>query len=609
MHLNVWKQYKCDGIVQMPGIDWIQEPMYKSVDKGKMWDIPDLKYLCMRKLSFFNNAFAGNKYGRNIVHSIGNLNCRKIVGSVKKFDYPTRNLSSAASSMMSNILLRSTDRMATYMDVKKYYGTQRWTAAQAFKNFSPPLNSSSGLRAGPNRSFKKGGETVNIGVTGRKLEQLDYLTRRLDDIITRIQKGELVKIETQAGNVVPKHETFKKYMATPEQQESIKYKMRFYWIGTFMHYALASMVQGYRQKIERGKMIKVGLRWWHGGAQSYADQLRYNDPNMVFDDGDVETMDHSINAFFLSLYSQGVRVYFDFVNMTEEDTRIFNFFVNEACKYLNMKIVHLYDGVWVLVFGTLDSGVFQTSHANSWIMGLWFWMFFEYQMDKFPRLAPAMEWALRNGLIQFCVYGDDHNKAIHRLLHPILCESEFAKWLWTFFGVKLRDVTENQPFLTVPNAMGEVSQAGLKFLKRRFIKNQLRSDLPDVLPWRPTSEQIMNYAYGKGEPMSLADYLLSALGNVYDGLGTNPVTYQFFLLMFRECEVELGGRTMEQVYNEFILRSVGDKMYMTRLLRKAGIDVIELLKGFPSEKELLDRHIYDANYVNFTPVIEDDIIF
>jgi hypothetical protein len=134
------------------------------------------------------------------------------------------------------------------------------------------------------------------------------------------------------------------------------------------------------------------------------------------------------------------------------------------------------------------------------------------------------------------------------------------------------------------------------FLSKYFVDRDLittRKDLPKVLPYRHFSKIIKKYAHGDGSSRTTVDYILAAIGMVYDSFGTNPLSYDFCYFMYTRNMAALGVSDFFDLVTRYRDSFTGKSL--DNMLKKCGIPLSELKDGFPSKRKLLDMHINDPD--------------
>jgi len=216
--------------------------------------------------------------------------------------------------------------------------------------------------------------------------------------------------------------------------------------------------------------------------------------------------------------------------------------------------------------------------------------------------AKDIEVALSNGKLGIVVYGDDHVIYTHVSLFDIINEKGFAKFLLQYFNIEIRELRNNIPFFSVRDGKGELKEAGVVFLQRYFIENNANEfpGLPYVLPYRPMHKTVLRYAYGAtAGKYTIQDWYISLIGMAYDSMGTNSHAYEF-------CEFMIKELTKDYSFNINDILTA-DVHFITTMLKKSGLHLEELKKGFPTLEELLSRNKMD-NTKNGHQLINDEVI-
>jgi hypothetical protein len=588
---------------------WYEDNVFKrSADNsipGIAWDskkIFSLKARCIQVLSFYNRMFTGDKLGPYTVSSVENIYPTKIVDLVKKFDTHTRMVENP-SPMLGRLLAAGLNRMYDYMDVKKWFGKLVWKLNYLdILHMEFPGQSSSGIRAGPVQSYidelgMKHTKTPN----GTKADQAVPCKERMMYYLQQFKDTQDIRFVELGCCICLKHEIFNNSSIDPEVRLATYNKCREFFIPHMMQYIIAFLTMKDRQMFERGRMIKVGHRWWHGGAWELAKQMKYFDTKMVYSDGDFKGLDVTIVMFLLGLYETQAAVYID---REHSDNSLFDALLKIATNCLCAKISHIVGQVWKVIFGIMPSGAFETSHGNSWIVGLLWWAYVEYVLKIFPHRAVQIEECFRDGLIEFPVYGDDHFPGVHESIVDIVNEDGYAEFVEKFFKMKIHKIRRNIPFISVPDLDGGLAVKGVVFLKTYFIERPsfMPDYLPPILPYRDLSDVIVKIAWGNNPRWSFADYAIASIGLAYDARGTNLIIHDLCERMFLFCWYMGGFNKMEDLRDAYSgIEADPSRKDVTRIMRKCGITTDQLFKGFPMIEELWNMHTYDSAYVNFTP--------
>jgi len=350
--------------------------------------------------------------------------------------------------------------------------------------------------------------------------------------------------------------------------------------------------------LERGKMIKIGLRWWHGGAQKYYYQMQGDDPYMRFFDGDFKNFDMRIHRILMELYCICGGIYFDFSRNRPED-RAYKLLLKATIKWLTQRLTHMFGDIWKMIIGCMPSGAWDTSHGDSWICGFLFWLFFELQFELNPHRRVNMNYYFANGKVHFCCYGDDHNGSSHVGIVELINETAFAKFVARIFGMEIQEIRNNVEFLSEPDFGGGLRSRGMVFLQRYFIRRP--KHFPDttahILPYRPITKYYWKLPFCANGVRTGMDFLLACCGSAYDTMGTNLVAYEFIRHVFYSVSLVLGVSTAEiRKHYEQRLNDPKERDF-TKIMMKANVTKEDLLNGFPSMEGLIKLNVYDADYL------------
>jgi hypothetical protein len=604
---RLWDLYYFSTVLNIDlGRQYFVTNVWKSTPyaEGLPWDVlrkckVTLRDTMLIKLSWYNRCFGGDEEGRYIGASQTGI-FQKIPSLLQKNDQPTRDLSPEGAKVMSASAIDAIDYMDQYMETDRYHGLFPWEWSRSMPyQLAPRGGTASGLRYCPDKTIIKEGDVHrHYGGVGKKIEQFPYAAREVSDTCEKFFNGDSAEIDhpDNQSYMVPKDE--KQCVYNPfgeqkkEQQKDVNTKMRFFFLLSYIVTIFGTLVGKVRQIVERGKMIKIGMVWWFGGAASLAEQLRWDDPDMIWEDGDFRGLDKTLCRALLVLYLAGHKRYHSFAKTASgyQSEKLYDAIIKYLSKRMPVKYVNIFSDLWTVMYGCMPSGAFETSHGDSWIVGFLFFLYCVHQMKKFPKFRRLFEKELKAGRIHFIVYGDDHVLAYPKYLGEYISEAGFAGFVSQFFSMEIRNIRKVFSFTSVLKRDGEVCGQGVVFLQKYFIRNTTgRKDLPEILPVRPLSKTILKCAYGsKGEKWTIKDYLLGTVGMAYDSGGTNPLAYTFchqmfsFLLPYVEKEEEIK-----------VFKMKNKDSSINRVIRKAGISEDELKQGFPTLDRLYDMHIRD----------------
>jgi len=252
--------------------------------------------------------------------------------------------------------------------------------------------------------------------------------------------------------------------------------------------------------------------------------------------------------------------------------------------------------LWAMQKGGVPSGCFNTSHMDSWIMALYFFLFAYYQIDKAPdEFCDELEDALVR-LIFLVVYGDDHawNKSDVDLVAFYFSGVAFQKFMKECFDVDIRELKDGIPFLSTVSGYGTIITLGLTFLKYQFILNpHVGPRQPRYLPFRETWEFVIRALIGtKGELRGPMDVLLSSIGHAYGTYASNRNAYESLKAIY-EASIQCVGPNYKEKMREYLEIMPEDDV---RQMRRKGVTIRELLSGFPSWETLIKKNEVDLPY-------------
>jgi hypothetical protein len=570
---------------------------FKGVTLGK---VVSLQIAALRMASAFNIAFGSNGEVPFTFRSMDNLYSDKMALSMAKFDCPTANLN-ANCKKIAHLIPLAVMRMNSYMGVTKYYGKVQFDPGKIF--MGTPTSSSSGARAGGRRQVGTTDNGIQYvqSVTGKKLEQRAYAYKNYMRMVEEA-KTQIPHDNDHAWVISPKSEIFNVAGKTLAEARKAMEKLRHYNISFYTLYLAEYHVLHHRQLLERGRMIKIGMPWWRGGALSFYNSINGSDPDMRYSDGDVRNFDMSVKRHFMEMYVASAGVYI----RDDQNKQTYVNLQRYVLRRLTRRPTHMYGNTWRMIFGGMPSGAYSTSHGDSWILGLMFWFFFEFTRVQYPSWRQKLDVYYAMGQIIFVDYGDDHVIGAHKAVYHLINEKKFAEFLFKYLDMFIKDIKMDAPALSVANEFGGVSSAGVVFLKRYLIakpRHFTEEKIASVVPYRPTWNYYYKIPFGSDGPRTIMDCVLSTIGNAYDTMGTNLHAYTFlkFINTFLMSQPAMHKISIREMYLEHVKRT--ERTDVTRMMRKSSISMDELCRGFPSLSELELRHVYDADYQDFTPDI------
>jgi len=377
-----------------------------------------------------------------------------------------------------------------------------------------------------------------------------------------------------------------------------KDKCRMFVIPSSNFIILERMISKLRMLKERGRVIKIGHKWSRGGGDSIAESLGATLLNCWMKEwceGDIKGFDYSVKSVLMNLYFSGTLIYDD---PTMPDHELKQAILDQIVKHMMARITNLFAGLWGIQRGGVPSGCLNTSHMDSWIMALYFFLFATFQIKNAP---PEHQIELEEALItviRIIVYGDDHNyRKGTGLAGDYFGATRFAAFLKKYFDVEMRDVKDGIPFCSVA-AYGWLVDVGLTFLRHQFIVNPNKSEGQAVfLPYRETREFIARAVWGR-EPRArdVIDVLLSVMGHSYGTHGSNYDAWKSLKFFYEELLAQLPEGESGAIGKAIRRQDHTD----LKKMRQHGITIEDLRKGYPSFDELQKRNIVDKDYQNIS---------
>jgi hypothetical protein len=372
--------------------------------------------------------------------------------------------------------------------------------------------------------------------------------------------------------------------------------------------------------------IDIGAKWTEGGAylkylQLFGDEMDiydeietgYNDSQtinktyvqsqegtMMVADGDVEALDLHINSMMLMIYMMMGSLW-----IIKEDThmyRMYQYLLEGCAEQLAGKCVRWLKDFLFLI-GIMPSGSIETSHGDSWIVGVMMYLtFIFYKMRVSTKEVRRKIWdALCARRLVILITGDDFVMAYPRDLDCYVGIEPFCEYCTQVYHMNFKHKNKYfslVTYLRVSNSqvMNVVFQGPI-YLKRSWILSSnfnLEYSDPEIariVPWRPFIQYKWRMAIPKDNKDIYCKNLARLIGLVYDSLGVEPITYDVLFYMYKKTydrsltmfrnKGELDDRLAEWVDE--------DKKYYY----KVGIKHVK--PQFPSRKTLLRRSHFDRD--------------
>jgi len=372
--------------------------------------------------------------------------------------------------------------------------------------------------------------------------------------------------------------------------------------------------------------IDIGSKWTEGGAylkylQLYGDEMDaydefetgYNDSStinktyvwarsgtMMVADGDVAALDLHINSMMLMIYMMMGSLW-----IIKEDThmyRMYQYLLEGCAEQLAGKCVRWLKD-FIFLIGVMPSGSIETSHGDSWIVGVMMYLtFIFYKMRVSVREVRRKIWkALCDRKLAILITGDDFVMAYPRDLDNIIGIDQFCEYCTQVYHMTFKQKNKYHSLLTylrvVNSQVVSVVYQGPIYLKRSWILarnfnlEMTDPEIATIVPWRPFIQYKWRMAIPKDNQDLYCKNLARLIGLAYDSLGIEPITYDTLFYMFRVTY----NRSLILFKNKGALDERlqqwvdEDKKYYY----KVGIKSVEA--RFPSRKRLLARSHYNRD--------------
>jgi hypothetical protein len=578
LHKRVWQEVREGESVIIPGIPW------ENKGRPGAW-IPSLSSLALRVASLANASMGGNHIGPYANYTLNDL-ARKQIIRCGKMTKPTHRLNPRGREAAPLVggAMRLLNKM---MMVEKYKDTQTFEdVEEKIKNMNIPHKSSPGRRAGPKHKIKGKWFTVIVTVNGKKILQEE---RSKEDILKMCRCfRERIKFRPDDRCWIITFKTEVLFGKSLAEQKKLMDKVRIYFIPTTAYYILSQLVQGFRQKVERGNVIRIGMTWNYGGANDFAEYFNYKDPDMLYYQADFSGLDTTIKFQYLMLYSYSALYYYN----KGGDRKLYEYLLGEAASHLSAKVTNVFGSIWKIMFGVMPSGAYETSHGDSWIVSLIYCQYFLTVAQRHPeKEGDVIRAATELKEILISVYGDDSVLGVKRKWSKLINIFSFTDFCSEYLDMVLRDQEVFSNFLTIPNHnTGGVRKHGVTFLQRQFIDKcsveNYDFDLPRVLPYRSLRKIVQKSVYGCGDLKSIEDHILTFIGLAYDSQGTNLWAYKYTSFMYQYL-CKMHKTTVTEILANYNVNSMKS---IVKLMRKMNLTLDELQQGFPTHRRLMEMH-------------------
>jgi len=393
------------------------------------------------------------------------------------------------------------------------------------------------------------------------------------------------------------------YYSKDKQYDPVAYaawrhKCRLFVIPSSIFILMERMVSELRMMLERRGPICVGMKWSNGGMDEIAKKLKIDiltEWLHILVEGDVENFDQSVWERFIDLYFSFGLVY-DIPTGPDYEMRkkITRFLI----RTIVVRLTHMFGKIWGFKTGGMPSGIYNTSHGDSWIMCLWFFLFGVFQIMNAPdshkeQLEDAMMW-----LVALIVYGDDHvyNMTNDPLVQKYLGGTVFVHFMWEHFGVRIRGLRNGISFLSSQKG-GYLVHKGMTFCRQQAILNPYVAldRQPRYLPFREAFEFWVRVGWGRDvRSRGPIEIMLSCIGHAYGTYASNRIAYDGLFFLYQVAlEYSVNPMNERLMLEEGLEEMTGGDW---QEFRRRGVSVTEILNGFPKWETLIKKNEYDPSY-------------
>jgi len=548
-----------------------------------------LEYLVLRRLSLAN-YLGSDSVGPIVTSATDGLYPRKVPILIQKY---AKDVHVAQNDpFIKKCLLGGVYLLPFIMGTYRYFGKQRFVYSEEELFRMPfPGTSSAGLRPGVSYNTSVGGVSVRVMYNGKKRLQAPYAFNRVAHYVEDVKSGRAPLYPEVCCKIAFKYEIVDSMWTAPAKRGEKYLKCREFFIPHFCDFIICVLVFGFRMMIERGNTICIGFKWWQGGAHTLATELGYGRDDITYGGGDIKGQDYTTPHYMLQLFIASTIPY---VDPTSPDYELFLYMLRQAGDHLVAKFVNFDGAMWRWVIGTMPSGHYTTSHANSWILAVYWWAYVYGVHLRHPKARILVKVNETFGVnpkffIRFKVYGDNHIVALSKNVRAYLSYMDFVTFVQGL-GIVIHDIQSDVPLLSLPDGMGGLKVKGIVFLKRYLVETKF-GNKKYILPYKQWTDMAPKIVWGNSPRRNEYDYACALAGLAWDSMGTNGYIYDVIKQLHSDIlhRILTLGLTPYDVYMSTYVD--GDEQIRKRS-KKLGIPVEELVK-FPTRKELLARHTYD----------------
>jgi len=371
-------------------------------------------------------------------------------------------------------------------------------------------------------------------------------------------------------------------------------KMRLFVIPSSLFIYVERLVCRLRHLRERGHVILVGHPHSRGGVDKIAKLLGVTLSNCwkkILEEGDGKKFDKTVTDFMLNWYFSTTLIHED---PSHPDYPIKMSLLQWIIEQVTVKLMRIFADLWCYVDGEMPSGIWDTSHGDSWIMAMYFFLFCIWTLHNAPLDDRAELEDYIYNLLAFICYGDDflYNRFETRFSHLFTID-KFAAFALAHLRLDIRDWFSGVSFCS-ETALGLLVTRGACFLKQYFVLNPEKGNGQcDFLPFRETHEFIVRAVYGKEAKIrDPVDVMLSCIGHAYGTYASNKYAYNYLRNLFLAISKLVPGGlhdAMDRMRDKLVGKTL-------KKIRTYGVTAEEVLAGFPSWDRLIKKNVYDPEY-------------
>jgi len=541
----------------------------------------------------FQGNYVGPTFPR-VVFSTNNMTASKQARMMKGFGRDTARRG-PTFQLLRRYLPPALRAMSVALDTQKYVGRLhlQWNPKEALNWVN--LNTGGGLSIAKTGTIESRGNTIMVHDTGKKIFLIESSLKHVHEFIMSVLLGKpIYLIDLEA--IRAKQEWRKASKFSYEDLVKLMEKMREFFCPSLNLIIFSDFLMRDRRKIETGRMIRIGMNFNHGGADILYKYLHGGDKNFFWVDGDITEIDKSIQDWMLMLYIATGSKYYAWQDYDEKAQEKIEFFVKTLMYKISHKIVLHLGNFWQFMRGVMHSGGKDTSHGDSWIMSLMFYLYCMEVIDRNPHIADLVMNCLVMGIIVIVVYGDDHIWASLQVLRAYMNAKGWTEFLGRVCHMVLRDAKEYDSFLSiVDHQSGTYIYRGPVFLKRRFIESFIPGSAP-VVPFKDIHETMINLFLK--DDADVIDYMLSCVGQMYDTMGTNVVAYRYVKRFFDlVCNYYVITNPLDMLKKA--LEDPERQRKIAKYMRRLHMTDMDIWLSIPSLGKLQSWHKFDPEKSDF----------